>query len=145
VIARLRAATPRQQRCAAGVASWDGRETPEGLLGRADQALFDLSKPDGLLGAAEYATESVPVARRHQRVGEVREQFVGREFRCAEDVVVLESGRLVGLVSIERLLAADSNAGVEDVMDATRRWSRRVPTRSAPPGKWRSATNAARP
>ena len=41
VIARLRAATPRQQCCAAGVASWDGRETPEGLLGRADKALFD--------------------------------------------------------------------------------------------------------
>jgi diguanylate cyclase (GGDEF)-like protein len=40
VIARLRAATPRQQSCAAGVASWDGRETPEGLLGRADNALF---------------------------------------------------------------------------------------------------------
>ena len=78
----------------------------------------DLSKPDRLLGvAAEYATESVPVARRDQRVGEVRGQLVGREFRCAEDVVVLESGKLVGLVSIERLLAADSNAGVEDVMD----------------------------
>ena len=79
----------------------------------------ELSNSDGLLGvAAEYATESVPVARRDQPVGEVRGQLVGRQFRCAEDVVVLESGRLVGLVSIERLLAADSNAGVEDIMDA---------------------------
>ena len=78
----------------------------------------EVSTPDGLLGvAAEYATESVPVARRDERVGEVRGQLVGREFRCAEDVVVLESGRLVGLVSIERLLAAESNAGVEDIMD----------------------------
>ena len=69
----------------------------------------ELSTPDGLLGvAAEYASESVPVARRDQRVGEVRGQLVGREFRCAEDVVILESGRLVGLVSIERLLAAES-------------------------------------
>ena len=33
VIARLRAATPRQQCCAAGVAGWDGSETSEGLLG----------------------------------------------------------------------------------------------------------------
>jgi diguanylate cyclase (GGDEF)-like protein len=41
VIARLRAATPRQQCCAAGVAGWDGCETSEGLLGRADNALFD--------------------------------------------------------------------------------------------------------
>ena len=76
------------------------------------------SKPDALLGvAAEYATESVPVARRDHRVGEVRGQLVGRRFRCAEDVVVLESGRLVGLVSIERLLAADSNASLEEIMD----------------------------
>jgi diguanylate cyclase (GGDEF)-like protein len=41
VIARLRAATPSQQCCAAGVASWDGSETSEDLLGRADNALFD--------------------------------------------------------------------------------------------------------
>ena len=79
----------------------------------------ELSKPDGLLGiAAEYASMSVPTARRDQSVGEVRGGLVGRRFRCAEDVVVLEAGKLVGLVSIERLLAADPNAGLEDVMDA---------------------------
>ena len=79
----------------------------------------ELSRPDGLLGvAAEYATESVPVARRDQSVGEVRGQLAGHEFECAEDVVVLDSGRLVGLISVERLLAADAKARVEDVMDA---------------------------
>ena len=78
----------------------------------------ELSERDGLLGvAAEYATERVPVARRDERVGEVRRQLVGREFRCAEDLVVLEAGRLVGLVSIERLLAADANANVGEIMD----------------------------
>ena len=72
-----------------------------------------------LLGvAAEYATDSVPVARRGQHVGEVRRHLAGREFRCAEDIVVLESGILVGLISIERLLAAESNASVEDIMDS---------------------------
>jgi magnesium transporter len=76
------------------------------------------SAPDGLSGvASEYATESVPVARRDQRVAEVRGQLPGREFRCAEDVVVLESGRLDGLVSIERLLAADPDSSIEDIMD----------------------------
>ena len=76
------------------------------------------AKPDGLLGvAAEHATASVPLARRSQRAGEVREQLAGREFRCAEDVVVLESDRLVGLVSIERLLAAEADVRVEEVMD----------------------------
>ena len=79
----------------------------------------ELSKPDGLLGvAAEYATDSVPVARPDQTVGEVRDEMAGAKFRCAEDVVVLEAGRLLGLISIERLLAADPDAGVEHVMDA---------------------------
>jgi diguanylate cyclase len=44
VIARLRAATPRQQSCAAGIAGWDGRETSDALLGRADKALFDAKR-----------------------------------------------------------------------------------------------------
>ena len=56
----------------------------------------ELSKPDGLLGvAAEYATESVSVARRDQSVGEVRDELAGRKCRCAEDVVVL-GGYLAG-------------------------------------------------
>jgi diguanylate cyclase (GGDEF)-like protein len=41
VIARLGPATPHHQSCAAGVAGWDGSETSEVLLGRADNALFD--------------------------------------------------------------------------------------------------------
>ena len=51
-------------------------------------------------------------------------------------VVGLESERLVGLVSIERLLAADAKAGGEDIMAG-------YPIRSAPPGEWWTATNAA--
>jgi hypothetical protein len=51
-------------------------------------------------------------------------------------VVVLESERLVGLVSIERLLAADAKAGVENIMAATCRGSRRIPIRRAPPAEW---------
>ena len=76
------------------------------------------SQPDALLGVAvEHATERVPVALRRQRVGELRAELTGRQFNCAQDVAVLESDTLVGLVSIERLLAADSNASIEDIMD----------------------------
>jgi magnesium transporter len=88
-------------------------------MAAASETSVELSKPNGLLGvAAEYATNSVPLARRDQTVGEVRGELAGHTFRCAEDVVVLESGRLAGLISIERLLAADPEAGVEEVMDA---------------------------
>ena len=38
---RLRAATPREQTFSAGVAQWDGTETPEQLLARADAALYE--------------------------------------------------------------------------------------------------------
>ncbi len=37
---RLRAVTPEGQTCSAGVASWDGEETPEALVARADRALY---------------------------------------------------------------------------------------------------------
>jgi diguanylate cyclase (GGDEF)-like protein len=40
VIERLREATPCRQTCSAGVASWDGVESAECLVGRADDALY---------------------------------------------------------------------------------------------------------
>ncbi len=39
-VERVRSRTPRGQRASAGVAVWDGRETAEHLLGRADRALY---------------------------------------------------------------------------------------------------------
>ena len=40
VVERLRAATPGAHSCSAGLASWDGRERAEDLIGRADSALY---------------------------------------------------------------------------------------------------------
>ena len=37
---RLRAATPGSQTCSAGIAVWDGREHPDALIRRADEALY---------------------------------------------------------------------------------------------------------
>jgi len=39
-IERLRAATPGEHSCSAGLALWDGRELAEDLIGRADSALY---------------------------------------------------------------------------------------------------------
>ena len=72
-----------------------------------------------LLGVAvEHATRRVPVSRPAQRAGEIVEDLLGQEFDCAHDVAVLESETLIGLVPIERLLAADSRARIGDLMDA---------------------------
>jgi diguanylate cyclase (GGDEF)-like protein len=40
VIERLRAAVPDRQTCSAGLAPWDGEESPEALVARADAALY---------------------------------------------------------------------------------------------------------
>jgi diguanylate cyclase (GGDEF)-like protein/PAS domain S-box-containing protein len=44
VLARLRAATPRNQTCSAGVAYWDRSESSEALVGRADAALYEAKR-----------------------------------------------------------------------------------------------------
>ena len=41
LVERLREVTPADQSCSAGLACWDGRESAEALLGRADKALYD--------------------------------------------------------------------------------------------------------
>ncbi|MDO8185471.1 diguanylate cyclase [Conexibacter sp. JD483] len=46
LIERVRAATPDEQTCSVGCASWDGIETPDALLDRADRALYG-AKRDG--------------------------------------------------------------------------------------------------
>ncbi len=44
IVDRMRAHTPQGQSFSAGVAVWDGVETPEDLLGRADAALYDAKR-----------------------------------------------------------------------------------------------------
>lgn len=44
VIERLRRATPEGQTCSAGVATWDGHESVEALVGRADAAMYEAKK-----------------------------------------------------------------------------------------------------
>jgi diguanylate cyclase (GGDEF)-like protein len=41
VLARMRSATPRDQTCSAGVATFDGSESEEDFVGRADAALYE--------------------------------------------------------------------------------------------------------
>jgi diguanylate cyclase (GGDEF)-like protein len=40
LVERLRAETPDEQSCSAGIAEWDGEERPETLVGRSDAALY---------------------------------------------------------------------------------------------------------
>jgi diguanylate cyclase (GGDEF)-like protein len=40
IVDRLRSAMPGEQTCSAGIAQWDGHETPEAAIRRADEALY---------------------------------------------------------------------------------------------------------
>jgi diguanylate cyclase (GGDEF)-like protein/PAS domain S-box-containing protein len=43
-VERLRAVIPAEQTCSAGIAYWDGHETPEALTGRTDLALYQAKR-----------------------------------------------------------------------------------------------------
>ena len=68
--------------------------------------------------AAAHATTRVPTASADQVAGEVRERIVGRRFDSTEAVAVLAGDALVGLVSLEDLLAADAAVALGDLVVA---------------------------
>jgi magnesium transporter len=75
---------------------------------------------DSVLGVAvEHATLSVPTARPDDAVGDVRDAMTGQAFECAEDVAVVgDGGVLIGVVTIERLLATPAATPIAAIMDA---------------------------
>jgi magnesium transporter len=67
--------------------------------------------------AAGHAATRVPTAGPGDRVDAVLARMRWREFDSAAVIAVCTDGRLVGLATIERLLAAPDDATVEQVMD----------------------------
>ncbi len=67
-------------------------------------------------GAVEFATARVPTFSPSQTVADARRSMAGKSFDFA-DVVVLDQGRLVGLVAASRLLEAEQDALLGDVVE----------------------------
>lgn len=67
--------------------------------------------------AALHATPNVPTAHPGDAVDAVLAALRGRRFDSAAVVAVCVDGRLTGLATVERLLAAPPQANVRDVMD----------------------------
>ena len=74
---------------------------------------------DAALGrdATAHVAVRVPRAGPGDRAGDVRSSLVGERFDCADDIAVLDGERIVGLLPIERLLAAPADAQVGGIMD----------------------------
>jgi magnesium transporter len=77
----------------------------------------DAPEPALTPAAAGHATARVPSAAPGQTAGQVLDGIVGRAFDCVDDVPVLDGGRLVGLVPVERLLSADRRTAITAIMD----------------------------
>jgi len=67
--------------------------------------------------AAAHATPRVPVAGPFQRVGDVRQLLVGQRYESATHIVVCEAETFLGIVAIEDLLSAATDAQMESLMD----------------------------
>lgn len=79
----------------------------------------DLDGASEILGTArQHATANVPVARASDDVETVVAAMRGRQYDAASVIAVVEDGRLLGVTTIERLLAAAPTATLAEVMDA---------------------------
>lgn len=67
--------------------------------------------------AQQHLCRNVPVLAPGATVGEARAGIVGKSFEFAGDLAVCDGPRLVGLLTIEALLAAADDVRVRDVMD----------------------------
>ncbi len=82
-----------------------------------DLVIDPAPRDDVLNTAAEHATRNVPVSTPDERVDDLIVRIRGHRFASAAVTAVCVGDRLVGLLTIERLLAANPRALVGDVMD----------------------------
>jgi magnesium transporter len=68
--------------------------------------------------ASEHVCTLVPVASPQTTAGELRESMAGVHFESATHVGVCDEGKLVGVLRVEELFGALSDAKVRDIMDA---------------------------
>ena len=70
--------------------------------------------------AAEHYTTNVPIALPTDGAGRVRAALLGHRFDAVAEIVVCDkTGRLVGLVNVEDLLAANDDSPLSTIMDAS--------------------------
>ena len=89
------------------------------MTARADSGRSPLTMPyePGGETVAEHATIDVPIVGPAVTVADVRASLARRRFESATDIAICEDGMLLGLLSIERLLAADGSLTVGAIMD----------------------------
>ncbi len=67
--------------------------------------------------AGEQLTRRVPVFRPSDRAGDIRLALQGQRYDSAADIAICEDGKLVGMLRMEDLLAAPTDAPAHQIMD----------------------------
>ncbi len=65
-----------------------------------------------------HSTTNVPTASPDELITDLRSGLTGKKFDVAEEVVVLDGGVAIGLVTLESLLACQDGQQVREIMDA---------------------------
>ncbi|MBV8194106.1 MAG: EAL domain-containing protein, partial [Candidatus Dormibacteraeota bacterium] len=118
VMQRLRESSQPMQVFSAGLASWDGAETAESLMSRADAALYN-SKRGG-------AGRITAVATSHERVQSwsylIPRLLAGRDLAAVyQPIRRLDTFDLVGYEALARPSGFGERSSVEDLFDAAKR------------------------
>jgi magnesium transporter len=66
----------------------------------------------------DHSTDQVPVVSSSQSTAEARSYMVGKAFDFVDEIVVLDEGRLVGLVALTRLLEAPEETPLRELVDS---------------------------
>lgn len=78
----------------------------------------NVTPPEFTGTAGEHTVTVVPMFAPDMSAGDARKDMLGRSFDSASDIVLRdEHGRLLGLVSIEQLLAAEHDVALADLAD----------------------------
>ncbi len=64
-----------------------------------------------------HSTDRVPIVSPSQSSAEARRYLAGEAFDCVDEIVVLDRGRLVGLVALTRLLEAPGETPLGELVD----------------------------
>ncbi|HEY5816597.1 MAG TPA: magnesium transporter [Solirubrobacterales bacterium] len=66
----------------------------------------------------DHSTDRVPVLSPSQSAAEARRYMLGKSFDFVDEIVVLDQGRLIGLVALTRLLEAPEDTLLRDLADS---------------------------
>jgi hypothetical protein len=66
----------------------------------------------------QYLCTRVPIASPNSRAGDIRRALVGQDWEVTADVAICDGDRLVGLLEMEKLLAAPEDRSAAALMDS---------------------------